>query len=206
MSYQYVNGQISNPPSGLNVYLGEEAVKEISGTFSIPVGAFHFRFLGLAVCVDGTARPGDRGTVVRLVWEPTDSRSRTLAKQPKSPFERLTFAPFGSPQRDESGWEMPFFGAVTTRLYLCLQKGRPPELLVHLPRVLPEYRARQRRSDSREEKAAPVQQALPLVNAPDSSCIPVQLQLPGQPTLEFSVPTAEAFGLALDWTRKGYAS
>lgn len=105
---------------------------------------------------------------------------------------------------DEYRWQVrwdgepPASGPEPVRLYVTADRQLEVTLLGLVP-VNSKAAAR-----DQKKGAAPAQPAHTTAADPGATQVSVQLCLPGQPPLTFLLPVADAFGVALDWTRRGY--
>ena len=105
---------------------------------------------------------------------------------------------------DEYRWQVRWdgdpspFGPETIRLYVTADRQLEATLLGLVP-----VNSKAAALD-RKKADAPTQTAHAPAVDPGATHVSVQLCLPGQPPLTFLLPVADAFGVALDWTRRGY--
>lgn len=201
-SFTYVPCFVSNPRSGLSLYLSPEAVAEVQQATGLEQ-PLAFNVVSLSRYYGGPV-PGtreERYTVLLSVGG-KDFVGRRLSEQTKDPKMRVAFPADGRWNKyPGSGAPVPLFGLAESRLYY--RKGeRHLELLLPAESAMTPARERQPRAPS----APPAAGTTPPAVFPALPHVSVQLQLPGQPPLDFRLPVADAFGVALDWTRKGYSA
>ncbi len=197
----YVDAFLSHPRSGLALYLALKPMEELARYMKWPKPeATRAALLGLR-----KEKDGDRDAfAVAFSFQPFSPESRAFARQSKDEKLRCTFQPLHKAlNRPDNGELLSFFGLIPVRLNLDPAKG---EGWVVLPESLPPYYERHVvRRPAAHAEAPPAAASTPPATDPAGGLVSVQLRLPGQPELSFSLPLSEAFGVALDWTRRGYA-
>lgn len=197
----YLDVFLSHPRSGLSLYLTEEQLKELARYMKLSgPEVVRGKLLGLR------SEKGEKrdALAVFFSFNAFSPESRAFTHQPKDQKLRCVFQAFHPTLKlPDSGELLSFFGMFPARLNLDPAKG---EGWVVLPEVLPPYMERHRlRRPTKPDEAPPAAAAPAPATDPAGGLVSVQLRLPGQPELAFNLPLAEAFGVALDWTRRGYA-
>ena len=197
--FNYVPILVSNTPSGVHFYAKSEELLQLHRgllglSASDPLPPRQELRLKLSSCHEETTAP--HGEVQTwLECAPGHGQGYIIFSfQKKSDYYSCTF----SDLVPANAHSLPYCGQVGARLYY--EKGRCQARLPPMDTWTP-YRERKARAPA-PKLAAP---ASP-VSAPALSphTVPLCLELPGQPRMEFAVPADEAFALALGWVRKGH--
>lgn len=202
-SFLYVEGWISNPRSGLCLYLSMqslitlvEAAKKIGREFSGVTTET------LCLAMDGLVRRDDNRLGVRYRFATlTERGAHTFSFQQKSEKIRCQFQRDGHWDSPQRGGPLPEFAMIAVRVYYS-EAG----LEIAFPNLeaLPAASTRRQRTPNRSA-STPSPEPSKAAPAPAPLGHSLRFDLHGQ-EFSFTIPAEELMALALTWTKKGYAS
>lgn len=176
-SFTYVTARIARGKHAFNVILDGNDLTELK------------RLLGLKATQD-----------LRMVVESYNAVEKkvTLVASPSSGY-RPSYREDADEYRWQARWDgdPAAFGPESVRLYVNADRKLEATVLGLHP-------ANSKLASAEQRKAAAPAPAPATACDPGATQVSVQLCLPGQPPLTFVLPVADAFGVALDWTRRGF--